>query len=391
MTALRITSEQRRARLARRHLLATRSDDPIAVAGALVGLHATDPASVLMSATARMNPPDPSKLERALYEDRSLVRLLGMRRTVFVVPVDLAAVVQSAATADIAAKERRRIVQLVVLAGVADDPEAWLAAVEGATLEALAARGEATAAELVSDVPELGVQVEVNQGKNYAGKIGMSTQVLFLLAAEGRIIRGRPRGTWLSTLYRWARSETWIPGGIPEIAVDDARTELARRWLAAFGPAHRGDLRWWTGWSARNTAAALDGLDVVEVTLDTGPGLMLAGDAEPVAPVEPWAALLPALDPTTMGWSERSWYLGNHRPRLFDRSGNAGPTVWWEGRVVGGWAQRKDGEIAVRFLEEVPAEAVDAVTREADRVAGVLGPLRVTPRFRTPLERELIS
>ncbi len=181
MTALRITSEQRRARLARRHLLATRSDDPVAVAGALVGLHATDPASVLMSATARMDPPDPSKLERALYEDRSLVRLLGMRRTVFVVPVDLAAVVQSAATAEIAAKERRRIVQLVVLAGVADDPGAWLTAVEGATLEALAARGEATAAELVSDVPELGVQVEVNQGKNYAGKIGMSTQVLFLL------------------------------------------------------------------------------------------------------------------------------------------------------------------------------------------------------------------
>jgi hypothetical protein len=235
------------------------------------------------------------------------------------------------------------------------------------------------------------VQVEVNQGKNYAGKVGMSTQVLSLLAAEGRIIRGRPRGTWLSTLYRWAPSETWIPGGIPEIAVDDARTELARRWLAAFGPAHRGDLRWWTGWSARNTAAALDGLDVLEVTLDTGPGLMLANDAEPEAPVEPWAALLPALDPTTMGWSERSWYLGDHRPRLFDRSGNAGPTVWWEGRVVGGWAQRKDGEIAIRFLEEVPAEAVDAVAREADRVAGVLGPLRVTPRFGTPLERELIS
>ena len=235
------------------------------------------------------------------------------------------------------------------------------------------------------------MQIEVNRGKNYAGKVGMSTQVLLLLAAEGRIIRGRPRGTWLSTLYRWAPSETWIPGGIPEIAVDDARTELARRWLAAFGPAHRGDLRWWTGWSARNTAAALDGLDVLEVTLDTGPGLMLAGDAEPVAPVEPWAALLPALDPTTMGWSERSWYLGDHRPRLFDRSGNAGPTVWWEGRVVGGWAQRKDGEIAIRFLEEVPAEAVDAVAREADRVAGVLGPLRVTPRFGTPLERELIS
>jgi hypothetical protein len=388
---VRITDEERRTRLAGRHLLSTRAEEPVAVARALVGLHATDPATVLLAATARMDPPDGSALERALYEERSLVRLLGMRRTMFVVPVELAGVIQSAATKDIAVKQRSSVMRLIALAGVGVEPDAWLARVERATLEALVARGEATAAELVSDVPELGVQVEVNQGKNYAGKIGMSTQVLFLLGAEGRIIRGRPRGTWLSTLYRWVPTETWISGGIPEVAVGKARTELARRWLGAFGPAHRADLRWWTGWSARDTAVALDGLEVVEVTLDSGPGLLLAGDAERVAPVEPWAALLPALDPTTMGWSERSWYLGDHRPRLFDRSGNAGPTVWWCGRVVGGWAQREDGEIAIRFLEEVPAETVEAVAREADRMAGVLGPLRVKPRFRTPLERELIS
>ena len=214
--------------MARRHLLATRSDDPVAVAGALVGLHATDPASVLMSATARMDPPDPSKLERALYEERSLVRLLGMRRTVFVVPVDLAAVVQSAATAEIAAKERRRIVQLVVLGGGCGRPRGM--AGRRRRRDARGARrpgGGHRRRVCASDVPQLGVQIEVNRGKNYAGKVGMSTQVLLLLAAEGRIIRGRPRGTWLSTLYRWAPSETWIPGGIPEIAVDYARTELA--------------------------------------------------------------------------------------------------------------------------------------------------------------------
>ena len=240
-------------------------------------------------------------------------------------------------------------------------------------------------------MPELSVQVEVNQGKNYAGKIGMSTQVLFLLGAEGRVVRGRPKGTWLSTLYRWAPRETWLPPGIPETAVDEARTELARRWLAAFGPAPVSDLTWWTGWTARQTTAALAGLKLVEVALDTGTGVVLADDADHVAEVEPWAALLPALDSTIMGWSERSWYLGDHRQRLFDRNGNAGPTIWWEGRVVGGWAQRKDGEIAIRFLEEVPTEAAEAVGREAARVAQVLGPLRVTPRFGTPLERELRS
>ena len=74
---------------------------------------------------------------------------------------------------------------------------------------------------------------------------------------------------------------------------------------------------------------------------------------------------------------------------VLNRSGNAGPTVWWDGRVVGGWAQRKDGEIAVRLLEDVGAQGTGAIETAAERLKCSLGPVRVTPRFRTPLEREL--
>ncbi len=49
-------------------------------------------------------------------------------------------------------------------------------------------------------------------------------------------------------------------------------------------------------------------------------------DLESIDPVEPWAALLPPLDPTTMGWKERDWYLGSYKEQLFDTAGNAGPT-----------------------------------------------------------------
>jgi hypothetical protein len=90
-----------------------------------------------------------------------------------------------------------------------------------------------------------------------------------------------------------------------------------------------------------------------------------------------------------MGWKEREWYLSGHAPALFDRSGNPGPTIWVDGRIVGGWAQRKDGEVATRLLEDIGAEASSAVDDEAERLATWLGDVRVTPRFRTPLEREL--
>ncbi len=102
-------------------------------------------------------------------------------------------------------------------------------------------------------------------------------------------------------------------------------------------------------------------------------------------------SFLPALDPTAMGWSERAWYLGAHRSALFDRSGNVGPTVWADGRVVGGWAQRPDGEVTYRLLEDVGSDTAGAVGEHAARVQTWLGSARVVPRFRTPLEKELSS
>jgi hypothetical protein len=149
------------------------------------------------------------------------------------------------------------------------------------------------------------------------------------------------------------------------------------------------DLKWWTGWSLTETRRALARLDTVEVDLDGAPGVLLASDVDSEPETRPRAALLPALDPTVMGWAGRGWYLGDHGPALFDRSGNAGPTVWWGGRVVGGWAQRPDGEVAVRLLEKVDRAAARAVDAAAAAVRDWLGPVRVTPRFRTPLEREL--
>ncbi|MBA2624620.1 MAG: winged helix DNA-binding domain-containing protein, partial [Acidimicrobiia bacterium] len=147
---------------------------------------------------------------------------------------------------------------------------------------------------------------------------------------------------------------------------------------------------WWTGWTAGVAKAALGGLAHVEVGLDGGAtGLVLAEEDEPTPAAETWVALLPALDSTVMGWQGRDWYLGDHGPALFDRNGNAGPTVWADGRIVGGWAQRRDGAIALRFLEDTVAATEAAVHDEADRLMSWLGPVRFTPRFRTPLEREL--
>lgn len=388
----RITVHERRARLTLRHHLArpAASDDPAGVASDLVALHSTDPASVFLSVWARTAAVDVKAIERALYDERTLMRMLGMRRTMFVVPVDLAPIVQAACTRAIAAQQRRLLVQILEDAGIARDAGSWLRDVEESTFAALVARGEAFAAELVEDEPRLREQFVGAPGKAYESRQNITSRVLFLLSADGRIIRGRPRGSWISSQYKWSPVDGWLPGGLPEWDTAPARAELVRRWLAAFGPGRVADIKWWTGWTAGEVKRAFAEIGAAEVDLDGTPGFVLSNDVDPVpADVEPRAVLLPALDPTVMGWAGREWFLGEHGPALFDRSGNAGPTVWWGGRIVGGWGQRKDGEVAFRLLEDVGAEAAAAVEAEAARLTGWLGEVRVTPRFRTPLEKTL--
>lgn len=388
----RITTAERRARLARRHHLApaARTDDVVAVAGDMVALHGTDPSTVFLSAAARMRRPAVEALERALYDDRSLVRTLGMRRTMFVLPVPLVPVVQAACTDALVPGERRRTLAMLEQDGV-EDADRHLRELEEATAAAIVDRGEVTGAELSKIVPGLSRKLHVGQGTKWEGTIGMTTRVLFLLSTEQRIVRGRPRGGWTSSQYRWSPMSSWLPGDPPRPGADEARVELLGRWLRAFGPATVADLHWWSGLTLGQVRKALTALDLEEVDLDGAPGIVLADDLSPTPADEPWVALLPSLDPTTMGWKERHWYLGDHRTALFDTNGNAGPTVWCDGRVVGGWAQRRSGEVLFELLEDVGAETGEAVAAEAARLTAWLGDVRVTPRFATPLQRRLAS
>ncbi|KOV50407.1 hypothetical protein ADL00_43940 [Streptomyces sp. AS58] len=385
-----IGTAERRARLARRHRLApaARAARPEEVADALVALHGTDPATVYLAVGARLA--DASRTvpetERALYTERALVRMHGMRHTVFVFPTELTAVVHASTGLAVAARERASLVKDMAKAGAPD--AAWLKEVEESALAALARRGEATAAELARDEPRLREQFVYAAGKSYEGVHTVSSRLLRVLGVEGKVVRGRPLGSWTSTQARWA-----LAPAHPELDAAGAQADLLRRWLAACGPATEADLKWWTGWRVTEVRRALAAIGAREVRLDEGTGFVAEGDTGPVeTPDEPWAALLPGLDPTAMGWQQRDWFLSPaQRPALFDRSGNVGPTVWWNGRVVGGWAQRPDGEIAWRVLDEegVGREAGAAIEAEAARLRQWVGTTRFTPRFRTPVEREL--
>ena len=389
----KFTVEERRARLSRRHHLApaNRAASATEVARDIVGLHSTDPATVFVAAWARMKNADVAGIERELYEDRSLLRVLVMRRTAFVLPPEEAAIALAACVRSVGQVQRRQLVQWIEKAGIAKDGARWLNTLEESTFKAVAARGTATAVQVSQDVPPLRRELVVAEGTRNEARVNLGSFVLRLLAVDGRLVRGRPRGGWLSTQWSWSTTRWWLGKELTSWTIHGAQAELVRRWLKAFGPATVEDVRWWTGWTLGDVRRALTEIAPVEVELDGAAGIALADDLGPTRRPEPFAALLAGLDPSVMGWAGRDWYLGPHRAAMFDRSGNAGPTIWWDGHIVGGWAQRRNGEIVLRLLEDIGRDGYAAVQAEAERLRIWLGERRVLPRFSTPLVKELVA
>lgn len=379
-----VTDDERRARLAIRHALAPAAqvDSPEAAVRAMTVLHATEPATVYLSCQARHPAATFGAIDQALYDDRSIVKQLAMRRTLFVFPRDLVGAAWSSASARVAGTERARMAKEVERAGLARDGNGWIDQSQELVLALLAATPDGlTATEIRQAIPMLDVKVV-----GTPGEVWSVSKVLTVLGAQGDIMRGTNTGPWYTSRPRWVATPQWVPD---VVAVGDAATgyrELVRRWLYRFGPGTEDDLVWWLGSTKAIVRAALADVDAVPVALADGSvGWLLPDDCDEVRFDEPWVALLPVLDPTTMGWKGRDFYLGGTKDQIFDRNGNAGTTAWVGGRVVGAWTQDSAGVVRVHALEALRAGARAELDRAATRLTEWLDGHRVGIVYQSPL------
>jgi len=354
-----LDDDERRARLAIRHGLALPVADTLAAARSTVCLHATEPASVHLAAWARSGARR-DDVEAALYADRSVVKQLAMRRTVFAFPRDLLPAVWGSAAARVAGQQLRQVAKEVHDTGIAPDGLAWTEQHLDLLRRLLADEGPLTAAQIRERLPALDARVTRGKG-SYQADVAISGRVIVTLAATGAIVRGENDGGWKLSRPRWTTTADWLGAGADPLPEAEGYAALVAAWLGAFGPGTEADLVWWLGATKAAVRRALADVEAVEVSLDGGAtGWVLPDDLDPTPPPGRWVALLPALDPTTMAWKERAFHLGQHGDEIFDRNGNGGPTAWCDGRIVGTWCQRADGAVEV-----VPAEALDVSSRRA--------------------------
>ncbi|MCY1144975.1 winged helix DNA-binding domain-containing protein [Actinoplanes sp. Pm04-4] len=376
-----MSDDERRARLAVRHALAVKVDSPEAATEAMTVLHATEPPTVYLSCWARVRSLSVADVDRALYVDRTLVKQLAMRRTLFVFPVGLLAAAWPSASARVAATERTRMAQDAVTAGLAEDGHEWLDQARTAVIEALAAVPDGRSAlELRRSVPLIDVKVAVR-----AGEMWTAGRVLTHLGLTGDLVRGLNTGGWHVSRPQWTLMRHWLADLPALLTAEEGYRELVRRWLFTFGPGTEDDIVWWLGSTKAVVRTALKSLDAEPVTLDGGAtGWLLPDDLDEVTFDQPWAALLPVLDPTVMGWKGRDFYLGPHREQLFDTRGNAGTTAWLNGRAVGCWVQDPSGAVHLKLLSEVDDHGRTLLEAEAERLTAWLDGFRVGSVYSSP-------
>src|SRR5262252_276829 len=196
-----IDDAERRARMAGRHALAPqhRVADAQAATRALTVLHATEPATPYLSLFARTDSFTRVDLEDALFESKSLVKQLAMRRTLFVFPRDLLPAAVSSASARVAQQEYGRLIKDLERSQVTDDGASWLASAREAVLRRLAGGAELGAKELREGLVELAGQVSWYEHKPYGAVLHVAPRVL----------------TWLSATVMWCAAATLATGGSP--------------------------------------------------------------------------------------------------------------------------------------------------------------------------------
>ncbi|MGH3350313.1 MAG: winged helix DNA-binding domain-containing protein [Nocardioides sp.] len=371
-----VTDRERRARLARRHGLAPdhRYADVASATQAMTVWHATEAATVHLALHARVAGLRVEDVERALYEEKSLVKQLAMRRTLFAFPRDLVAATLGSASARVATQEGKNLHKWLTSGGIDEDQDAWLEKAFAATLAALADGVPRTTTQLRELVPELDTRFQMGApGKKWGGEFPIGRWVIGTLAAQGKLMRATNLGHWRLNKPAWTLTGSWLDA-VPE-PLDPAAgyAELVRRWLGTFGPGTETDLVWWLGSTKSAVRAALAAVGAVQVGLESGGiGFVLPDDPIATSPepeIEPWAALVPTLDPTVMGWKERGFYLdGEDVAYLFDSNGNAGNTVWWDGRIVGAWAQDDDGRVHPIVRHDIGETGMRALETEAARL-----------------------
>jgi hypothetical protein len=358
----------------------------------LLGLHATSSQTPYLSLLARMKRFTREMLDVELYEKKTLARIRGMRGTLFLVPRESIALVHRATRADFDVQEYLRNWGL---------PQREFQELTRCIIELLE-EGSRTIHELKRAVPSMLRSHRIRRLQRQQGRMVYSRSSLAVtltaLGLEGHIYSFKDPSK-LATLpvlraeagevNRYALLQKDFPEvDLEAYTVEEARSLLLKRYLAAYGPASLKDMAWWLSLTQRQVQAALEPFakELVELEIfELGKGFwMLREDFEGLQSFElpegRQVALLPYEDMYLKGYKLRARLIAPEQEKRAYPGGSARPTVLVNGRVVGAWeilpVQQNEDEIRLQIslFEGIDGEAEPLIFKEAQQVLDFFGP-----------------
>ncbi len=328
--------------LRKQHLLdISKADDIVQIVRDVGGLHGTIPKTPYISLFSRAKNFTRQQLDEELYTKRSLGKIRCVRKTVYVLPKEMLSIAYSATQSMVELTSRHYSQYL----GVTEKEYTELSQ---HILKLLKGRGM-TAKETKKEL-----ETDLNV-----------SAVLNLMCDQGLLIRGNPKSGWKSNLHTYYLFHEYFPDvNLNQPNKNHAVELLVQHYLASFGPVTENDISWWTGLTKTTIQDALKKLEeqVVSVNIEglKGSFLLLKSDTaleKGSSPKSRVVNLLPALDSYIMGYKERERFLSHqYYYNVFDRSGNAAPTILLDGKVVGVWDFMADKKPVVKVLLFEPPE-----------------------------------
>ena len=267
---LRATDDHRRARIARRHGLHPdhRFDSIEAATVGMTALHATEVSTPYISLHARMDHLIVDDVDRALYDDRSIVRTMAMRRTLWIVPRDLLPAVSGSAGRRVADEQRRLLVKETADLEFESGAD-WIADAARRVIDTLTGQ-ELSARQLRDALPDLGGTFTAAPGTKWSTEVPVMRRLLTMLTASGDIVRGHNDGPWRTPRPLWTSMAGWLGEELEPTTPEAGYAAIVGRLLWTFGPASEDDIVWWLGSTKGAVRSALAAVEALGVELDDG-------------------------------------------------------------------------------------------------------------------------
>lgn len=310
-------------------------DNIIKITNDLCGLHSTRLSTSYLSLFVRTKYFMKTDLERELYINRTLGRIRGMRRTLFIQPIDMIPIVHTA-TFKLGEKNFEKYMEFhkVSINEYQEVSDRIMKILKGKELSASE------------------IRKELNSKSNIPA-------IIQLMCNYGLLIRGKPIKDWKDGRNRYAVFKEYFPSlDLKIISEKEAVQYLVEKYVKTYGPVSENDISWWTGLTKLKIREALQNiksqLNSVTISSIKGKFITLNSDIEQLHNLNnvdnPTLIFLPELDPYPMGYKDRERYIDSKNyNKIFDRSGNIAATIFLDGIAIGVWDTEEKSEPIIKF------------------------------------------